>query len=787
MKTNLPVTNVEIELPENSHMVTKTDLKGTITYANDEFVEVSGFTREELVGKNHNVIRHPDMPPAAFADLWSSVKQGKPWNGMVKNRAKSGDHYWVEANVVPIRENGQVQEYMSVRSKPSREQVANAETLYRALADGQKKTIKKSGWINKLTSHSLMTKIYIAMTVAIVAQVIIDAVLAGGITAGHLLVSFGFGSLSLMTLAAFLNHSIKAPINESIRVLMNMAEGKHNDQITIDRHDELGDLFRAMKITQTRIAFRVNHATDSAKRSQRVETALDQVKTNVMIADAGHNIIYTNKSVEKMFHENQDEIHSHLPAFNAEKLIGTNIDVFHKNPAHQRTMIDNMRGPVNSQIEIGGLTLQFIANPVHDSTGKRIGTVVEWTDKTQELAIEKEIASIVNRAQSGELSKRLDLNEKEGFTRHLAEQLNALLEVNEEVINDTRRVMAALSQGDLTQRITADYQGAFLDLKTNINSTINQLTSTIDDILSTAEQVNKNSNEITQGASDLSERTESQAASLENTAASMEEITGTVRNNSQNAERANELACSSREEAEKGGDVLNATISAMKEISQSSGRIADIISVIDEIAFQTNLLALNASVEAAHAGDQGRGFAVVASEVRVLAQRSAEAAKEIKELIQDSTSKVEDGSRLVTQSGNTLQEIIGSFSKVTNIISEINSASAEQAAGIEMMNESILKIDQTTQQNTVLVKNTTSASGSLDTQAKHLTELVSFFRTDENRRGSSLAPTSPAPDFVERRSEARPWSNGSAHNKPSYDHRASEATQSSQSDDWEDF
>lgn len=785
MKVNHPVTQKEIELRENAHMVTKTDLKGTITYANDEFVEVSGFTREELVGKNHNVIRHPDMPPAAFSELWGNVKNGSPWVGLVKNRAKSGDHYWVEANVVPITENGEVIEYMSVRSKPSREQVANAEALYQSLNSGQVKQLHRGGLLKKIGDLSLMTKIYTAMTIAIVAQVIIDAVLAGGISLAHLSISCGFGFLSLLTLATFLNRSLKTPLQESIYVLTSMAEGRHGNPIEINRGDELGDLFRAMKITQTRIAFRVNQSLDSARRSKRIQTALDQVNTNVMIADAGHNIIYTNQSLQKMFREAETEIREHLPAFDTNKLIGTNIDVFHKNPAHQRGMVENMQGRVDSQIKIGDLTFHFIANPVHDTHGMRIGTVVEWADKTHELASEKEISDVVEGAQIGELSKRLTLDGKQGFSRLLAERLNSLLEVNEQVVNDTRRVMAALSRGDLTQRITTDYQGTFLDLKNNINSSISQLTQTISDILQTAQHVSQNSDEIAQGNRDLSTRTESQAASLENTAASMEEITGTVRNNSQNAERANELAVKSREDAEKGGAILSSTISAMEEISNSSSKIADIISVIDEIAFQTNLLALNASVEAAHAGDQGRGFAVVASEVRILAQRSAEAAKEIKELIQDSVSKVEDGSRLVTRSGDTLQDIIQSFSKVTTIISEINAASAEQAAGIEMMNESILKIDQTTHQNTALVKKTAEASHSLGSQAAHLTELVTFFRTDGQTSHKPPVKSRPStPSFVERRSEARPWS-GSAQNSGSQSGAATAAV--ADSDDWEEF
>ncbi|MCP3998012.1 MAG: methyl-accepting chemotaxis protein, partial [bacterium] len=262
----------------------------------------------------------------------------------------------------------------------------------------------------------------------------------------------------------------------------------------------------------------------------------------------------------------------------------------------------------------------------------------------------------------------------------------------ERVVNDTVRVFGAMAEGDMTETIDAEYQGAFGQLKRDANATTEKLTEVIGGISTASETVHTGADEISQGNANLSQRTEEQASSLEETASSMEEMTSTVKQNADNARQANQLAGGAREQAEIGGEVVGKAITAMDEINDSSKKIADIIGVIDEIAFQTNLLALNAAVEAARAGEQGRGFAVVATEVRNLAQRSATAAKEIKALIQDSATKVEGGSKLVNDSGETLKQIVTSVKKVSDIIAEIAAASNEQATGIEQVNKAIMQM-----------------------------------------------------------------------------------------------
>ena len=762
MKVNTPVTDQERQMVEGTILVSKTDLKGAITYVNQDFIDISGYSEQELVGVNHNIVRHPDMPEAAFQDLWNTMKQGLPWQGVVKNRCKNGDYYWVCANVIPITENGQALEYMSVRSVPSRRQIEEADTLYRSINAGKASLEPsrlqkiKSAIVNAKLTHTL----YAIMAGSLLMQMMLGEWLSGGVTIEQVLISLTFVGVVTALMGWLLKGLIVNPLLVAAEKLQKMSEGDYFDWIEIGRSDEIGELFNTIKSTQVRLGFDVMEKQQITTRALRVKSALDYVNTNVMIADAEMNIIYINGALDKMFRAAEEDIREELPHFDVNTLLGTNIDAFHKNPHHQRRIVEQLSESVTANIILGGHSFRFTANPILNEDGERIGTVAEWADRTQEVLAENEIGDIVSCARHGDLSQRLDLAGKEGFFEHVATQLNGLLEVNEGVVNDTVRIFSALAQGDLKQTIDASYDGAFGKIKTNANETVAKLTTIMTDIRESAGNVKHGANEIAQGNLNLSERTEAQSASLEETAASMEEMTGTVRHNSENSREADELAVETRSLAEKGGDAAGKAVSAMDEINAASRKIADIIGVIDEIAFQTNLLALNAAVEAAHAGDQGRGFAVVASEVRNLAQRSAEAAKEIKGLIEDSVNKVNGGTHLVDASGQTLTEIISSVKKVSDIIAEISSAGIEQTTGIEQVNKAILHIDETTQQNTALVEETAAASESLGEESQKLSELVSFFRfdADSGRPAASITQGAAPAAKEERRSSKRPWS-----------------------------
>jgi len=295
-------------------------------------------------------------------------------------------------------------------------------------------------------------------------------------------------------------------------------------------------------------------------------------------------------------------------------------------------------------------------------------------------------------------------------------------------VEDVVASVSRIAAGDLATKISSSGRDEIAWLNHELNQMRKKLQSTIAQVRESAEQVSVASNEIASGNTDLSTRTENQASGLQQTASSMEQLTSTVRQNADNAQQANQLVVSASDVASRGGEVMTQVVSTMNDINSSARKIADIIGVIDGIAFQTNILALNAAVEAARAGEQGRGFAVVAGEVRNLAQRSAAAAKEIKTLIGDSVDKVETGTRLVDQAGSTMDEILASVRQVTHIMSEISVASREQSAGIEQVNRSIEQMDSSTQQNAALVEQAAAASHSLRDQSHKLTEAVKVFK-----------------------------------------------------------
>ncbi len=352
--------------------------------------------------------------------------------------------------------------------------------------------------------------------------------------------------------------------------------------------------------------------------------------------------------------------------------------------------------------------------------------------------IEVEIQGVVSSALEGNLHDRIDLSNKQGFFKELSSSINQLSDVSSQIIFDVSEVSAAVARGDLTKKINADYKGDFGNLKTNVNTTIYRLQDIISEIRQASELVNSGSTEISVGINDLSARTEQQASSLEETAASMEEMTSSVEQSASNAKDANEMTIIAEKCAIAGGETVENAVNAMQSINEASNKIADIIGVIDEIAFQTNLLALNAAVEAARAGEQGRGFAVVAGEVRILAQRSAGAAKEIKDLISRSVDRVNVGSQLVNESGDTLKEIIESVKKVSKEISGLSVATEQQHIGISQVNSAVLNMDQMTQQNAALVEQSSAACHGLSEQARNLNEQVSFFNLSGDKSSAFM-------------------------------------------------
>ena len=514
MRNNQPVTQHEYEIPDGATLMSTTDPQSHVQYANAAFVQASGFTREELQGQPHNIVRHPDMPQEAFADMWATLKSGEPWTALVKNRRKNGDHYWVRANAMPVIRHGKHAGYMSVRTKPSREEIAAADALYQDFQTGKaagrhfhKGLILRSGllgWTSLLQTMPVRWRIRSALLSSWTLLVAGVAALGMG---GTPLGGFAAGSLFTLAMASWaLEVQISRPLERLREQALSIASGESQSAAHLNRVDEIGMTLRS----------------------------------------------------------------------------------------------------------VGQLGLMF-----------------RWL----------------------------------------------IDDVSEQVLN-----------------------------------------------------VKTATTEIAQGNNDLSSRTEQAAASVQQTASSMEQMTATVKGNAETADQANKLSGSASEAAAKGGIAVSQVVGTMTEINESSKRIADIISVIDGIAFQTNILALNAAVEAARAGEQGRGFAVVAGEVRNLAQRSADAAREIKALIGASVDKVEAGTRLVDDAGHTMNDIVAQVKRVSGLIAEISSATHEQQDGIAQIGQAIGSLDSITQQNAALVEESAAASDSLKQQAERLVEAVSVFR-----------------------------------------------------------
>ena len=513
MRINEPVTQREYELPEGATLMSTTDTTSRVSYANQAFVDASGFTRVEIQGQPHNIVRHPDMPPEAFADMWATLKGGEPWTGIVKNRRKNGDHYWVRANATPVARDGKPVGYMSVRTKPTREEIAEAEALYRDLREGKagrrihKGLAIRTGWLawgSVLRTLPVRWRIRCALFAPL--PVLLGGAFALGL-AGSALAAFAGGLAATLALACWvLEAQIARPLEQLLAQSLRIASGESQKVDEMNRVDEIG------------------------------------------------------------------------------------------------------------------MTLRTVG---------QLGLMFRW-----------------------------------------------LID-------------------DVSQQV--------LTVQTAVT-------------------------EIAQGNTDLSARTEQAASSVQQTASSMEQMTSSVKNNADTAIEANELSGTASDAALKGGRAVSEVVATMSGITASSRRIADIIGVIDGIAFQTNILALNAAVEAARAGETGRGFAVVAGEVRSLAKRSAEAAKEIKGLIDSSVERVEQGSRLVDDAGKTMDDIVSQVQRVSNLISEISSATHEQSDGITQVSQAVGHLDQITQQNAALVEQSAAASQNLRRQTEQLVEAVSVFR-----------------------------------------------------------
>jgi methyl-accepting chemotaxis protein len=524
-----------------------------------------------------------------------------------------------------------------------------------------------------------------------------------------------FGMLAAaLALAALLGwaiiRAIMAPLGEAVRVADDVSAGKLDRRIDASRRDEVGMLLSSMQRMQAQLQS-VMAAQGEMARQHDAGSLSYRMDESAFPGDYGQMVRATNG----------------LVAGNV-ATIGDTLDIL-------------------KRYSVGDMSVDIERLPGE----KAVITETVDTIKANLSAINTEIRQLATAAAAGDFTQRGDVDGYQHDFRDMVAGLNHLMETADGNLAKVSQVLQALAQGDLTVRMDGQFNGVFAQMRDDANATVDQLTAIVGRIQNAASSINLASSEIATGNNDLSRRTEQQAANLEETAASMEELTSTVRQNAESARQANQLAIGAHGVASQGGNVVAQVVNTMGAIEASSKKIAEIISVIDGIAFQTNILALNAAVEAARAGEQGRGFAVVASEVRTLAQRSAGAAKEIKGLIEDSVDKVSEGSVLVHQAGTTMGEIVASVQRVTDIMAEISAASQEQSAGIEQVNQTVMQMDETTQQNAALVEEATAAARAMEEQALLLNEAVAAFHIASKAGTASVAspprgrPASPAP------------------------------------------
>ncbi len=509
--------------------------------------------------------------------------------------------------------------------------------------------------------------------------------------------------LIVLGLSWLIGNRITLPLRQATHVAESIARGKLDSRIGEQAHDEPGRLLESMARMQEQLHAVISGQREMARRHDAGSTGYRMDET-AFPGEYGLMVHETNT------------------------LVG----------AHVQTM-DAVLAVVQRYAQ-GDLSADIARYP-----GEKAAITATVDAVKQNLGnINGEIQRLAAAAAAGDFSQRGDTARFDHDFRRMIGHLNAMMQVSDDNLGKLSQLLSAIAEGDLTARMHGDFQGVFATMRDDANATVAQLTQIVGQIQEAAGSINLAAGEIATGNSDLSRRTEQQAANLEETAASMEELTSTVRQNAEHARQANQLAIGAHTVATQGGHVVGEVVTTMAAIQTSSKKIAEIISVIDGIAFQTNILALNAAVEAARAGEQGRGFAVVASEVRTLAQRSAGAAKEIKGLIDDSVGKVAEGSQLVNQAGATMGEIVASVQRVTDIMAEISAASQEQSAGIDQVNQTVVQMDETTQQNAALVEEATAAARAMEEQATQLADAVAIFRLDNQVAQAVSAVTARA-------------------------------------------
>jgi methyl-accepting chemotaxis protein len=709
-------------------------LDGTIVTANANFLNATGYTLSEIQGRHHSMFVDPAYRQTnEYRSFWEKLGRGEAESGQYRRIRKDGTDVWLQASYNPIVDaNGKPTKVIKYATDitESKLKEADSESQLKSISDNQAVIeFTLDGTILKANKNFLNTMGYSLPEIqGRHHSMFVDTAHKQSNEYRLFWEKLGHGDPDAGQYKRIRKDGSEVWLQASYNPIFD-ANGKPTKVVKY-----------ASDITEAK---RKQADLESQLKSISANQAVIEFKLDGTIVTANQNFL---NATGYSLHEIEGRHHSIF------------VDSAFKQTDTYRQFWERLgRGEADAgqykRVKRDGseLWLQASYNPIVDLSGKPCKVIKYATDitahKMQEHEMERilsETSRVMKALGSGDLTDSIS-GQYDGEFAILRNTVNKCVSDIRKMITETSLVMKAVADGDLRQSIQENFEGEFGNLRDSVNSCINHLRTTVERIRHSVSTMTVSSSEIASGNADLSHRTEEQSTSIGTIAANMEQITQTVKQNADNAREANTLATGARNHAEKGGAVVMNAVSAMAAINEASKRIADIIGVIDEIAFQTNLLALNAAVEAARAGEQGRGFAVVASEVRNLAQRSAGAAKEIKALIKDSVGRVEEGSRLVNESGATLEQIVTAAKKVSDIVAEIAAASTEQSAGVEKVTQAVQQMDSAVQENSALVEETSACSNMMDDQTQSMSALIDFFKLSHDEASAPAAPRKETP------------------------------------------
>jgi len=733
------VTQREYRLSPDTVIISRTDLEGNIVYCNEDFVIASGYAREELIGQPHNILRHPDMPAEAFADLWQTVERGMPWNGIVKNRRHNGDFYWVYAQVSPTYSMGDINGYLSVRVPATPEQVQLAESLYPSVKSGGVKL--NAGNVSSWLDHFAFLK-HLNMGMVLVwwlLLVVLTPFMLHFLDIFSLPEWFELGAIGATVLMAFFAQRVHFRQLEGFaKALHALSEGKMAISVhfAADRPlndsgltHQIGALLRTMQLN---LWSNLNGVADAESAQQRIFSALNEAAAALVVADASGNLVLANRAAQEQLLMHAGMLSAMCHGFDAHHLEGQAINKLIGDESLHLLSHDGI--PQTNTLEIGSSKLVLSATPV--KRGNRfLGVALLIQDQTRDLKAQADVAQLVETARAGFMKARLDLeNLPEGFYREFGNRMNEMMDTYSAIFEMVGRSVGMLAFSDLSANITGDYQGQFRILQNSVNLSVRNLNEVVAQAQFTAVNVEKNIQSVNDGVASFADQIRSQSASLEETAANMHQISEEVQHNAIQALKSEGLTAQASAQVKASAEIMHKAANAMDEIRVSGEKIGEINDIIDGIAFQTNLLALNAAVEAARAGEHGKGFAVVASEVRALAQKSAEAAANIQNLIDMSVAQIVNGTDLVSQSQQEMSQVLQTMQALSDSVGVMNAAAGRQSSTIKEVSRALEVIDHAVAQSAALVEDTTTQTNQVKNQMQGLSKLVSTFKLSPSGR-----------------------------------------------------